>query len=99
MLALHSYYCISQGNARSLCRGYGKSSSEQLKAAWRPTAGEKECLSLPLAACRLPLVACRLVLAGQFTDLRKFFATYGSPNHRTGDINLCRYASRWAIHA
>jgi diadenosine tetraphosphatase ApaH/serine/threonine PP2A family protein phosphatase/Ca2+-binding EF-hand superfamily protein len=28
---------------------------------------------------------------GQFTDLKKFFATYGSPNHRTGDVNLCRY--------
>ena len=28
---------------------------------------------------------------GQFTDLKKFFATYGSPNHRTGDITLCQY--------
>jgi hypothetical protein len=28
---------------------------------------------------------------GQFTDLKKFFSTYGSPNHRTGDVTLCSY--------
>ena len=28
---------------------------------------------------------------GQFTDLLKFFETYGSPDSRTGDINYINY--------
>lgn len=48
-------------------------------------AGESTCVAIP--------APCKVFgdIHGQLADLLQFFATYGSPNHYTGDIELASY--------